>query len=178
LIAATELSGSWRNDSMIKALFDAIWPGVIPTYPVTTLRFPVKYYRMGDILNYAKAYLLISHGVNANTQKHFEIYHVVGDPTLHIWGSEPAPLRLRTRIAQDILVVNMNTCPRDAVLSVWYEEECLLKMEPSGTRLAIPLMLFAQLPDDARSTKREQGYKLSVYFWAPGHRLAASQLWF
>ena len=178
LIASTELSGSWRNDSMIKALFDAIWPGVIPTYPVTTLRFPVKYYRMGDILNYAKAYLLIAHGINANTQKHFEIYHVVGDPTLHIWGSEPAPLRLRTRIAKDILVVNMNTCPRDAVLSVWYGEDCLLKMEPTGTRLAIPLMLFDRLPDDARNPKRAQAYKLSVYFWAPGHRLGESHLWF
>ena len=163
---------------MIKALFDAIWPGVIPTYPVTTLRFPVKYYRMGDILNYAKAYLLIAHGINANTQKHFEIYHVVGDPTLHIWGSEPAPLRLRTRIAKDILVVNMNTCPRDAVLSVWYGEDCLLKMEPTGTRLAIPLMLFDRLPDDARNPKRAQAYKLSVYFWAPGHRLGESHLWF
>ncbi len=178
LVAATELSGSWRNDSMIKALFDAIWPGVIPTYPVTTMRFPVKYYRMGDILNYAKAYLLIAHGVNANTQKHFEIYHVVGDPTLHVWGSEPGPLRLRTRLAEDILVVNMNSCPRDAVLSVWYEEDCLLKMEPTGTRLAIPLMLFDQLPDDARSTKRKKPYQLSVYLWAPGHRLAASHLWF
>ena len=178
LIAATELSGSWRNDSMIKALFDAIWPGVIPTYPVTTLRFPVKYYRLGDILDYAKAYLLIAHGVNANTQKHFEIYHVVGDPTLHIWGSEPAPLRLRTRITEDILVVNMNSCPKDAVLSVWYDEECLWRMAPSGTRLAVPLMLFDQLPDDARSTKRKQPYKLSVYLWAPGHRLAVSHLWF
>jgi hypothetical protein len=178
LIASTELSGSWRNDSMIKALFDAVWPGVIPTYPVTTMRFPVKYYRLGDILNYAKAYLLIAHGINANTQKHFEIYHVVGDPTLHIWGSEPVTLRLRARIRKDILVVNMNTCPQDAVLSVWYEEECLLKMKPAGTRLAIPLMLLDKLPDDARSPRRDRTYKLSVYFWAPGHRLADTQLWF
>ena len=178
LIAATELSGAWRNDSMIKALFDAIWPGVIPTYPITTLRFPVKYYRMGDIMNYAKAYLLIAHGVNANTQKHFEIYHVVGDPTLHIWGSEPLNLRLRTRIREDILIVNMNTCPKDAVLSVWYEDECLLRMEPSGTRLAIPLMLFDKLPQDAQSAERDDIYKLTVYFSAPGHRLAESHLWF
>jgi hypothetical protein len=51
-------------------------------------------------------------------------------------------------------------------------------MEPSGTRLAIPMMLFDKLPGDARNTKREQTYKLSVYFWAPGHRLAESHLWF
>jgi hypothetical protein len=178
LIAATELSGSWRNDSMIKALFDAIWPGVIPTYPVTTMRFPVKYYRIGDIMNYAKAYLLVSHGANANTQKHFEIYHVVGDPTLHIWGSEPLTLRLRARIKGDILVVNMNTCPKDACLSVWYDEDCLLKMAPAGTRLAIPLRLLDKLPEDAHDPKRDRTYRVSIYFSAPGHRLAASQLWF
>jgi hypothetical protein len=178
LIASTELSGAWRNDSMIKALFDAIWPGVISTYPVTTMRFPVKYYRIGDIMNYAKAYLMISHGANPNTQKHFEIYHVVGDPTLHIWGSEPMTLRLRTRIKKDILVVNMNTCPQDSVLSLWYKDECLLKINPAGTRMAIPLMLLDKLPPDAQDATRQQAYQLSLYFSAPGHRLAESHLWF
>jgi hypothetical protein len=178
LIASTELSGAWRNDSMIKALFDAIWPGVISTYPVTTMRFPVKYYRIGDIMNYAKAYLMISHGANPNTQKHFEIYHVVGDPTLHIWGSEPMTLRLRTRIKKDILVVNMNTCPQDSVLSLWYEDKCLLKINPSGTRMAIPLTLLDKLPQDAQDATRKQAYQLIVYFAAPGHRLAESHLWF
>jgi hypothetical protein len=178
LIASTELSGAWRNDSMIKALFDAIWPGVISTYPITTMRFPVKYYRIGDILNYAKAYLMISHGVNANTQKHLEIYHVVGDPTLQIWSSEPMTLRLRTRIKKDILVVNMNTCPQDGVLSLWFNDECCLKMAPSGTRLAIPLMLLDKLPDDAQDPARNSAYRLSIYFSAPGHRLAKSHLWF
>ena len=178
LIAATELSGAWRNDSMIKALFDAIWPGIIPTYPVTTMRFPVKYYRMGDIMNYAKAYLLVAHGVNANTQKHFEIYHVVGDPTLQIWGCVPLPLRVRARIVADIMTVNMNTCPRDGVLSVWYAGDCLLTVKPSGTRLAIPLRILDALPADAHDPERHRTYKLCLYFSAPGHRLAATELWF
>ncbi len=178
LIAATELSGAWRNDSMIKALFDAIWPGVISTYPVTTMRFPVKYYRMGDVMNYAKAYLLTAHGFNANTQKHFEIYHVVGDPTLQIWGSPPLTLRLRARITNDILVVNTNTCPQGAVLTVWYEGACLQTVRTSGTRLAIPLQSLKALPADAQDAKRKETYKLSVYFSAPGHRLAALDVWF
>jgi len=178
LIASTELSGTWRNDSMIKALFDAIWPGVIATYPVTTMQFPVKHCRMGDVLTYAKAYLLVAHGVNAHTRKHLEIYHVVGDPTLHIWGSEPLPLRLRARIKKDLLVVNMNTCPQEAVLTVWFEEERLLKLAPADTRLAIPLRLLTELPEDALSTTRDHTYRLSLYFSAPGHRVAESQLWF
>ena len=178
LIAATELSGAWRNDSMIKALFDAVWPGIIPTYPVTTMRLPVKYYRMGDIMNYAKAYLLTAHGLNANTQKHFEIYHVVGDPTLQIWGRAPLTLQLRARLDADMLIVNMNTCPQDAVLSVWYEARCRLTLKPSGTRLGIPLRRLEGLPEDALSPQRKQTAKLNLYYAAPGHRLATSELWF
>ncbi len=178
LIAATELSGAWRNDSMIKALYDAIWPGIIPTYPVTTMRLPVKYYRMGDIMNYAKAYLLTAHGLNANTQKHFEIYHVVGDPTLQIWGSAPLALGLRARLKGDMLMVTLNTCPQDAVLTVWYEKRCLLTLKPSGTRMGIPLRLLEGLPQDALDPQREQTVKLTLFFAAPGHRLARSEQWF
>jgi hypothetical protein len=178
LIAATELSGSWRNDSMIKALYDGIWPGVIPTYPVTTVRLPVKHFRIGDILNYAKAYLLLAHGINANTQKHLEIYHLFGDPTLQLWGSEPVRLQLSARVKGDILVINMNSCPQEGVLSVWYEDECLWKTKPSSPRMAVPLMLLDKLPEDARSAVRERTYVLSVYFSAAGHRLAESKVWF
>ena len=178
LIAATELSGSWRNDSMIKALYDAIWPGVIPTYPITTVRLPVKNFRIGDILNYAKAYLLLAHGMNANSQKHLEIYHLFGDPTLQVWGSEPVTLRLSARVRGDILVINMSSCPQEGVLSVWYEDECLWRTKPSSPRIAVPLMLLEKLPDDARSARREHTYQLSVYFSAAGHRLAESKVWF
>ena len=178
LIAATERSGAWRNDSMIKALYDAVWPGIIPTYPVTTMRLPVKYSRMGDILNYAKAYLLTAHGLNANTRKHFEIYHVVGDPTLQIWGSRPLALRLRTRLKAETMMVTLNTCPQDAVLSVWYAERCLLTLKPSGTRLGIRLRLLKGLPQETLNPQREQTVNLTLYFAAPGHRLATSELWF
>jgi hypothetical protein len=87
-------------------------------------------------------------------------------------------LTLRARIKTDILIVNMNTCPKDAVLSVWHKADCLLRMAPSGTRLAIPLMLLDNLPDDAQNPSRTQSYPLSIYFSAPGHRLAESHLWF
>ncbi len=86
LIASTGMSGAWRNDSMIIALFDAIWPGVIPTFPATNQGRPVKHGRIGDILNYAKAYLLAAHGVNSGTRDHLEFFHVIGDPTLRIGG--------------------------------------------------------------------------------------------
>ena len=178
LIAATEWSGAWRNDSMMRALFDSIWPGILHTFPFSTTRYSVKYFRLGDILNYAKAYLLVAHGFNRNTQRHFEIYHVIGDPTLHVWGEEPVNLRLRTSILRDVLLINMNTCPRDAVLSVWYDGERMMRLEPSSTRLAIPMMSFNKLPGDALDPKREHSYSICVCFSAPGHRYAESTLWF
>ena len=178
LIASTEFSGTWRNDSMIKALYDAIWPGVLHTFPVTTMKYPIKYCRMGDILNYAKAYILVAHGFNINTQKHFEIYHVIGDPTLHIWGDEPIALVLRTYLVKDVLLINMNTCPRDAVLSVWYEGTRLIRLRPSVTRLAIPLMRFKEIREDALNPARDNTCSLSVCLAAPGHRIAISPVRF
>lgn len=95
LIASTKRSGSWRNDSMIKALFDSIWPGILPTFPKETESLPIKNKRIGDILNYAKAYILVAHGLNRGTKKHLETYHVIGDPTLQIWSAAPAPRGLQ-----------------------------------------------------------------------------------
>ncbi|MCP3677467.1 MAG: hypothetical protein GY721_07750, partial [Deltaproteobacteria bacterium] len=68
LVAATENSGTWRNDSLIKGLFDALWPGVISTYPSLTAGYSVKNNRLGDILNYAKAYLPVKHGSNSGVK--------------------------------------------------------------------------------------------------------------
>jgi len=178
LIASTEFSGTWRNDSMIKALYDAIWPGILHTFPATTIKYPIKYCRMGDVLNYAKAYLLVAHGFNQNTRQHFEIYHVIGDPTLQIWGDKPVALELRTFLAKDVLLINMNTCPRDSVLSVWYDGVRLIRLRPSVTRVAIPLMRFKELPEDALKPARDKTYSLSVCLAAPGHRIAESKVRF
>ena len=106
VIAANVGSQRWRNDSMVKALFDAICPGIISSFPKTNASYPVKYKRLGDILNYAKAYLLVKHGFNKlnksdfkhltkeefdkldlkyYTKEQIEMYHIIGDPTLEIW---------------------------------------------------------------------------------------------
>jgi len=92
VIAANDGSQRWRNDSIVKALFDAIWPGIISTFPKTNASYPVKYKRLGDILNYAKAYLLVKHGFNKlnkhdfghYTKEQIEMYHIIGDPTIEI----------------------------------------------------------------------------------------------
>ncbi|UCE28561.1 MAG: hypothetical protein JSV85_04575 [Candidatus Bathyarchaeota archaeon] len=57
LIAATRVSHTWLNNDLMKGLFDAMWAGVLPTFPGSTASYPVKHNRLGDILNYGKAYL-------------------------------------------------------------------------------------------------------------------------
>jgi len=92
IVAANDYSQRWRNYTMAKGLFDAICPGIIGRFPKDNKSNPVKYRRLGDILNYAKAYLLVKHGYNKLnepgfkhlTKEQIEIYHVIGDPTLEI----------------------------------------------------------------------------------------------
>jgi hypothetical protein len=167
LIAANFLSYRWRNDNMAKALFDAIWPGIIPSFPKTNARYPVKNRRLGDILNYAKAYLLVKHGANRETKEQIEMYHVVGDPTLEIWEDEPSAVRLYARIMEDTLYIKMSTCPMDAVLTIWCGDELLdSKKPPSSTWIPVAL----------KDLKKDPPY--SICFSAPGYRFTEVTAYF
>ena len=174
LIAATELSGTWRNDSMMKALFDAMWPGVIPTFPGATASYPVKYNRLGDILNYAKSYLLVAHGSNSGVKNHFEIYHVVGDPTLQLWEDEPAQVSLNAGVSSGVLRIKLGVCPKGATVTVWHRGDLLKRINPSSRWITINLRDLRLLrPAHSLFPIRRP---LSVCFAAPGCRFAQVSL--
>lgn len=167
LIAASRVSGTWRNDSLIKALFDAMWAGVLPTFPGSTASYPVKYNRLGDILNYAKSYLPVAHsGDNAGIKDHFEIYHVIGDPTIELWKAKPITIGIGATInTRDLsLDITLSTCPKGGVVTVWYRNKMLKRIEPSSTHIKIPLrdIILTPIPPRRRV--------ISVCFRAPGHR--------
>ena len=167
LIAASRVSGTWRNDSLIKALFDAMWAGVLPTFPGSTASYPVKYNRLGDILNYAKSYLPVAHsGDNAGIKDHFEIYHVIGDPTIELWKAKPITIGIGAIInTRDLsLDITLSTCPKGGVVTVWYRNKMLKRIEPSSTHIKIPLrdIILTPIPPRRRV--------ISVCFRAPGHR--------
>lgn len=96
VIAATRDSPSWANNALTRGLFDAVWPGTVPTYGTSkSIR------RLGDMLNYAKLYLFtemsvpgVDVDVDALTDVASELalWHVLGDPTLELWTSNPSPL--------------------------------------------------------------------------------------
>ena len=165
LIAANFITSTWHNDSMAKALFDALWPGVISAFPKTNISYPVKTRRIGDLLNYAKAYLLVKHGDNAETKEQFELYHVIGDPTLEIWDDEPSSVRLCASIMGDTLYIKMNICPRAAVLTIWHRDNLLKRIKPLRPRATLPL----------KDLGREPPY--SICLSAPGYRFTEATAW-
>ncbi|MCP3671517.1 MAG: hypothetical protein GY814_14025, partial [Gammaproteobacteria bacterium] len=167
LIAATELSGTWRNDSLMKGLFDALWPGVISTFPGTTSSYGVRFNRLGDVLNYAKSYLLVAHGSTSGVQDHFEIYHLVGDPTLQVWSEEPSRLGVRARIKKHQLNIHLCPAPADTVITLWYNNRQVKRMKVNSSRISVPLRDLG-----IRQSLVPSRRMLEVCVSSPGHRFS------
>ncbi|GAB6163410.1 hypothetical protein JCM12298_25700 [Desulfothermus naphthae] len=166
LIAATRPSGTWRNDSLIKALFDALFPGVIPTYPDTTASYAIKNNRLGDILNYAKMYLFVAHGINSGVKDHLEIYHVIGDPTLEVWKELPRVINLTAKVIRRYLLIQLSHSPKGGVITISERGKILKTVKTSSTQVKVPLKnlkLLKPIPGIRRRI-------ISVCLSAPGYR--------
>jgi len=167
LIAATRNSQTWLNDSLMKAIFDAMWGGVLPTFPGGSASYPVRYNRLGDILNYAKAYLPIaSTGSDWYIKDHFEIYHVIGDPTLELWRQSPHRAIINSHVEGRYLHIKMTRIPSDTVLSIYAGNTLLRRLHPASdyVRVALPTWVLE------RETLHTPRMPLKVCFYAPGYR--------
>jgi hypothetical protein len=171
LIAATRNSGTFRNNSLLKALFDGTWGGVLPTFPGSTASYPVRYHRIGDILNYAKSYLPVKHsGDILGIKDHFEIYHVIGDPTLELWKAAPRFTKLSARVRNRILDIVLSECPKGSVVTIWSGNKLVKRIEPSSDHISIPLQSLSLPSGGGTLPKRPGLYRgIVVCFWAPGH---------
>lgn len=178
LVAATENSSTWHNNAMILGLYDAMYGGLLPTFPGTTLSYPVRFNRFGDIFNYSRAYLATVHagdmgGVLAN----HEMYHVLGDPSIEVWGGEPKPLRVRARWQPlgiqppKSVLVELSTAAPDCVLTLWVGDTLVKRLTPTGTRIVVPLtgLPVPVVPMPIRRV-------LTVCAWAPGFHYAEAKL--
>lgn len=103
VIAATRDSPDLGDDALTRGLFDAVWPGIDPKVGFGA----TSRHRLGDILNYAKLYTLSQCGIMQALEKPvylldvaavFSLFHVVGDPTLEMWTSEPMVLSAEYQI--------------------------------------------------------------------------------
>jgi hypothetical protein len=149
----------------MKGLFDGTWGGVIPTFPNSTASYPVRRNRVGDILNYAKAYLPVE--MNGGTQyikDHLEIYHIVGDPTLEVRRKRPSSVKMQSWVHGRHLHIQLDHCVKDSILTVWMRDTQVKRLEPSTNHVKIALPRTAlPLPAGPRPPLR-------VCFWAPGYR--------
>lgn len=107
LIGDTRNSPTWANNALLRGLIDATWPDTVPEFG----RHDSRRRRLGDILRWGKLYLLMQMDVTQTAgsvtrdQVHYEylIWHVIGDPTLEMWTSDPNPLRIVPSYSIDAL---------------------------------------------------------------------------
>jgi hypothetical protein len=92
ILGDTRDSPTWANSALARGFFDAVWPNTLPAYgPANSHR------RLGDILNYGKAYLATQVGASGNgdgissgnLSSELYLWHVIGDPTLEMWTTNP-----------------------------------------------------------------------------------------
>jgi hypothetical protein len=172
LIAATDLSNTSLNDSLIEALFDATFGGVIPTFPGSNASYPIKRNRLGDTLNYAKYYLPVALP-GPGVRDHFEIYHVMGDPTLEIWTEQPKIVRIWAWLRRDMVDISMSACPSNSVVTFWYRGKLLKKLEPSSNRFSVSIRGLLVVP---RPPFPGPVLPITVCFKAPGYRFVQTSV--
>jgi hypothetical protein len=86
----------------MRGFIDATWPNLAPGFGSN-----VSKRRLGDILNHGKLYLATQIGVAqpagdisvTDYTDEIILYHVIGDPTLEMWTSNPHALVLATDFA-------------------------------------------------------------------------------
>lgn len=176
LIAATRNSHSYLNDDLMKALFDGMWGGVLPTFPdSSTASYPIKHSRLGDLLGYGKSYLPIGMaGGQGSIQDHFEIYHIIGDPTLELWRDEPVQVRVSAKVIRRLgrstyLVIRLSSCPIGSVVTVLYKGRSVKRIEPKSTTITLPIRDLGSFPSSHLAIFA-RGFPLYVCFKAPGCR--------
>jgi hypothetical protein len=93
VIAASRASSTSRNQVVSRGLFDGLWSEVLTSFDPSMAGNPLpSTLRLGDVLNYAKEWVLTTYPdpADAYTIDQVEMYHLHGDPTLDVWTALPA----------------------------------------------------------------------------------------
>ena len=174
LIGATRDSGTYMNNDLIRGIFDATFGGVIPTFPGGNASYRVKNSRLADILNYAKSYLPVVHaGDDAGVKDEWEIYHVIGDPTLEMWTAAPRAIAMTAKIVERSLDIQLSTCPKGTVITLWSGDKMLKRLEPASTHITIPLTGLTPIPLPRPPFLKPY---VEVCLWSPGYRFTGARV--
>jgi len=122
-VASTRVSYSGNNDRLVWGLMNAIWPGFLEwceaEYPVHN---PI--YRMGDVINYAKTYLVTNSEIDDTMLITYEEFEWFGDPTLEIWTAQPQEMMVshEPQIEYGNSEFNVDAGITGAVCTLWNGE--------------------------------------------------------
>ena len=85
VLGDTRNSPTIQNNALTRGFYDAIWPDTLPGYGGSgSIR------RLGDILNYGKAYMVSEYGItNEKVKLEMAIWTTYGDPTMEMWTNDP-----------------------------------------------------------------------------------------
>jgi hypothetical protein len=191
LIAASMMSNTWLNNYLFTALFDAIWSGIIPTFPSSAGSYPMRQSRIGDILEYAKLYIPLKFdGDGALIKNYLEMYHVLGDPTLELWRAAPGTIKLQVLIEGSNLAIallsangeRLSACPMGSVVTIWRETEpgqfeLYKRVAPQVPEFTISIiqLLLEEERKAPGPAGEEKGKVISVCYSAPGYRYYEEQ---
>lgn len=168
LIASTELSNTWLNNAMMLGLFDAMYGGLLPTFPNSTVSYPIRFNRFGDVVNYARAYVRTISTDTNGVLGHHEMYHVLGDSSLEVWRDAPKSLVIKaTQIGRNIQITLSAPAP-DCVVTIWYGSKQLQRLTPTGQRFTLSV---PTLPAPVPLLPR-----IAICAWVPGFHFAQTQI--
>jgi hypothetical protein len=173
LVASTELSNTWLNNSMMLGMFDAIYNGMLPTFPGTTASYPIRFNRFGDIVNYARSFVRTTSTDTRSVLGNHEMYHVVGDPSLEVWGYAPRPFSVAAKRVGTNIQVTLSTAAPDCVVTVWYAGNQIMRLTPSGTTVSFPAPPVV-LPVPPKPMPILPF--ITIAAWAPGYRYAETKV--
>lgn len=127
-IAATRVSYSGYNDELCRGFYDGMFSGFDPTYPNggDTNPYTTEVFKMSMVMNYGKFWMYDKYIVPGgcapypwnptptNSRITFEMYHVMGDPTMEVWTAFPQSLDVEYELVIPELIVTV-TSGRSAV---------------------------------------------------------------
>jgi len=154
VFGASRVSYSGYNDYLARGFYDAQWPDFDEEIGDDS-----HLYTLGEILNYGKFYMANTWGDIWGYEEYtFELFHVFGDPTMHIWTAEPQNLTVDhigvVPYGQSMYEVTVNSGdePIDGALVCMYQPDGAYAKGMTDSSGFVELELDVELPNEFQLT--------------------------
>ncbi|MFO7991315.1 MAG: C25 family cysteine peptidase [Thermoplasmata archaeon] len=172
---ATRVSYSGYNDYLTKGWYDALWPEFDPSLGSST-----PMYTVGEICNYGKSYMADTWGDSWGYEElEFEIFHVLGDPTMEVWTEEPGTMTVShpSSYPSGTTQVVVNVSEDDAFVSLVQDGQIIGTNHSSGGQAIINVNPLVGGIVNVTATKHNfRPYRGSIIVPSGDHDIAVKNL--